>query len=68
VSRDMGKRFDLFEVSKPDASAANWLPNLERPTRAVPIGVPGLIYTHGVRGKTNKDILSNEIFWCDLQF
>ena len=66
VSKDKGKTFDLFEVSRPDASAANWLPNLERPTRAEPIALPGLIYTHGARGKTNKDIMSNEVVWCDI--
>ncbi|MBL7153625.1 MAG: BNR-4 repeat-containing protein [Phycisphaerae bacterium] len=66
VSKDKGRTFDLFEVSMPDASAANWLPNLERPTRAEPIGLPGLIYTHGARGKTNKEIMSNEVVWCDI--
>jgi len=66
VSRDKGKTFDVFGVSKPDASGANWLPNLERPTRAEPIGIPALIYTHGARGKTNKEIMSNEVVWCDI--
>jgi len=68
VSKDRGKTFDLFEVSRPDPSAANWLANLERPTRAGRIDVPSLLYTHGPRGKTNKDILSNEVVWCDLPF
>jgi len=66
VSKDKGKTFDLFEVSESDASAANWLPNLERPTRHEPIGVPALIYTHGSRGKTNKDIMSNDVVWCEM--
>ena len=65
VSRDRGRTFSVFEVSAPDVSAANWLPNLERPTRHEPVGVPSLIYTHGARGKTNKDIMSNEVIWCD---
>jgi hypothetical protein len=66
VSKDRGRTFRLFGISKVDDSAANWLPNLERPTRSEPIKVPALIYTHGPRGKTNKDILSNEVVWCDV--
>jgi len=66
VSKDKGKTFDLFEVSKPDGLAANWLPNLERPTGSEAIYVTSLIYTHGARGKTNKDIMSNEVIWCDV--
>jgi hypothetical protein len=66
VSKNRGRTFSLFEVSGADDSAANWLPNLERPTRSKPIKVPALIYTHGPRGKTNKDILNNEVVWCDV--
>ncbi len=66
VSKDQGRTFSVFEVSCADDSAANWLPNLERPTRSEPIKVPALIYTHGPRGKTNKDIMSNEVIWCDM--
>lgn len=65
VSKDRGRTFRLFDVSGADDSAANWLPNLERPTRNEPIKVPALIYTHGPRGNTNKDIMSNEVVFCD---
>ncbi len=50
----------------PNDSAANWLSNLERPTTSKPIKVPALIYTHGPRGKTNKDIMNNEVVFCDV--
>ena len=66
VSKNRGRTFSLFEVSSADDSAANWLPNLERPTRNEPIGTPALIYTHGPRGKTNKDIMNNEVVFCDV--
>jgi hypothetical protein len=29
--------------------------------------VNSLIYTHGLRGATNKDIMSNEVVWCDVK-
>ena len=61
VSKDQGRTLSVFEVSCADDSAANWLPNLERPisTRSEPIKVPALIYTHGPQGKTNKEIMIN---------
>jgi len=65
VSKDRGRTFEVFGISSSDPSAPNWLPNLERPTGPAPVGVPGLIYTHGLRGSTNKDIMSNEVIWCD---
>jgi hypothetical protein len=49
----------------PDDSAANWLPNLERPTRSEP-KVPAFIYTHGPGGNTNKDIMNSEAVFCDV--
>ena len=66
VSKDKGRTFRVFEVSRADDSSANWLPNLERPTRSEAIKVPSLIYTHGPRGKTNKEIMSNEVIFCDI--
>jgi len=65
VSHDRGRSFDVFAVSLTDPSAPNWLPNLERPTSPRSVDVPALIYTHGLRGTTNKDIMSNEVIWCD---
>jgi len=66
VSKDQGRTFSVFEISSADDFAANWLPNLERPTGSEPIKVPALIYTHGPRGKTNKDIMNNEVVFCDV--
>jgi len=66
VSRDRGRTFEVFGISSPDSTAPNWLPNLERPTNQQPVDIPSLIYTHGLRGKTNKDIMSNHVVWCDL--
>ncbi len=65
ASKDSGRTFEVFAVSSPDPSAPNWLPNLERPTGPNPVGVPVLVYTHGLRGTTNKEIMSNEVIWCD---
>ena len=66
VSRDQGRAFEVFEISSHDSTAPNWLPNLERPTNQQPVDIPSLIYTHGLRGRTNKDIMSNHVVWCDL--
>ncbi|MHC4072168.1 MAG: BNR-4 repeat-containing protein [Planctomycetota bacterium] len=66
VSIDQGHTFSVFQISRPDSSVPNWLPNLERPIGHQPIDVPSLIYTHGHRGKTNKQIMSNEVIWCDV--
>ena len=66
VSKDRGRIFEVFEISSPDPTAPNWLGNLERPTNQQPVDIPSLIYTHGLRGKTNKDIMSNHVVWCDL--
>jgi len=65
VSKDQARTFRAFGISPHDAATPNWLPNLERPTRHVPIGAPSLIYTHGHRGEKNTDILSNDVVWCD---
>ena len=67
VSGDQGRTFEVFGISSADPTAPNWLPNLERPTTQQPVGIPSLIYTHGLRGKTNKDIMSNHVVWCDLE-
>ncbi|UCF17817.1 MAG: BNR-4 repeat-containing protein [Phycisphaerales bacterium] len=65
VSNDRGHTFEVFGISSTDPSVPNWLPNLERPTGPQPVGVPALIYTHGLRGLSNKEIMSNEVIWCD---
>ena len=66
VSKNRGYTFSVFGISPPDSSVPNWLPNLERPTRHQAVKLPSLIYRHGHRGKTNKQIMSNEVVWCDL--
>ena len=66
VSKNRGRTFQVYEISPPDPSTPNWLPNLERPTRHEPIDVPSLIYTHGHKGTTNKEIMSNDVVWCDV--
>ncbi len=66
ISNDQGQSFDTYLLSKEDLDVPNWLPNLQRPTRVEAIGVPYLIYTHGHRGENNKQIMSNEVYWCDI--
>ncbi len=66
VSKDRGRTFSVYQVSKPDANVPNWLPNLERPARPEPIGVPSLIYTHGHRGENNRQIMSNDAVFCNV--
>lgn len=65
ISKDQGRTFEAFGISSPETLAPNWLPNLERPTSSQSVGVPSLIYTHGLRGQNNKEIMSNEVIWCD---
>ena len=65
VSKDRGRTFEVFAASSPDPLAPNWLPNLERPTGPQPVDVPALIYTHGLRGENNQQIMSNEVIWFD---
>ncbi len=65
VSKDQGRTFEVFGISAPDPSVPNWLPNLERPTGQQPVGFPSLIYTHGLKGENNKEIMGNEVVWSD---
>ena len=67
VSRDKGRTFDVCEISRADKTTPSWLCNIERPMRRELGEVTSLIYTRGHRGKTNKDILSNDVVWCDMQ-
>ncbi|NQT12490.1 MAG: hypothetical protein HQ582_07070 [Planctomycetes bacterium] len=39
---------------------------MERPTRHLPIRNPSLIYTRGGAGSNNRQIVANEVIWCDL--
>lgn len=48
TSIDGLRSFDVLPVSRPNASAANWLPSIERPHSAAPIpDMPAMLYTHG---------------------
>ncbi len=64
-SRDGGRSFTFFPVSRPDGRRAHWLPNLERATghNRVP-EKPGLLYTGGGPGAKNTDLLSNHVFFA----
>lgn len=58
-----GQSFDIEMISKSDAEKAHWLPNIERPTGPDRIvGRPSIIYTSGTPGKSNKDLLKNQVF------
>lgn len=54
ASADGGKTFRASPVSRPDA---------ERPTGHNPAGRPGVIFTSGPAGKSNRDVLANEVYW-----
>ena len=60
---DIGGTFTVKLISEPDITVPHWLPNLERPTGRNRVDEPSLIYTAGMRGKNNLDILSNEVCW-----
>ena len=62
VSEDKGKTIRVISVSPPDLSIPNWLPNIERPTTIDPIRIPLLMYTHGHKGSSPKQMLSNDVF------
>jgi hypothetical protein len=52
VSSNLGVTFQVYPISQPDPLRARWLANLERPTTAVPIPVPALLYTDGSLNQT----------------
>lgn len=66
-SRNGGRSFTFFQVSRPDGHRAHWMPNLERATghNRVP-EKPGLLYTGGGPGVKNTDLLSNQVFFSTL--
>ena len=64
---DIGGKFSVDLFSKPDLTVPHWLPSLERPTGHNHVGVPGLIYTVGVTGEGCHDILSNDVYWAEMQ-
>lgn len=66
VSKDSGKTVEMFDVSKPDDTVPNWLPSMQRSVNSSPIEIPFIMYTHGFRGGNNKEIMANEVVWCDV--
>jgi hypothetical protein len=53
-------------ISPPDDQVPNWLPSLERPTGQALCDVSSLMYTHGIRGSNNRQIVENDVVWYDL--
>ena len=64
---DIGGKFSVELLSKSDETVPHWFPNLERPTGHNRIDVPGVIYTAGVAGEGCDDILSNGVYWTEMQ-
>ena len=64
---DIGGKFTVELLSKPDMTVPHWFPNLERPTGHNRVDVPGVIYTAGVAGEGCHDILSNGVYWREMQ-
>ena len=63
-SRDLGHTLSIERPASGVTQKKKWLPNLERPTGHHHVdGRPGLIFTAGVRGEGNKDVLANQVFW-----
>ena len=64
-SRDLGRTISIERPAAGVDRTRKWLPNLERPTGQHAVrGRPGLIFTAGVRGEGNKDILENDVYWA----
>ncbi len=64
---DIDGKFSVDLLSKPDMMVPHWLPTLERPTGHNHVNVPGMMYTAGVTGEGCHDILSNGVYWIDMQ-
>ena len=64
---DIGGKFSVELLSKPDETVPHWFPNLERPTGHNHVDIPGVIYTAGVAGAGCDDILSNGVYWTEMQ-
>ena len=64
---DIRGKFSVELLSNPDMTVPHWLPNLERPTGHNRVDVPGMMYTAGVTGEGCHDILSNAVYWMEMQ-
>ena len=64
-SDDRGQTFQGELLSAGLTREHHWFANLERPTGANVIrGVPGVLFTAGVKGAGNNDLLNNDVYWC----
>ena len=63
---DIGGKFRVDLLSKPDMTVPHWLPTLERPTGHNRVDVPSVMYTDGVAGEGCHDILSNGVYWTEM--
>ena len=64
-SPDMGQTFTGQVLSSGLNREHHWFANLERSTGAnIVRGIPGVLFTAGVKGSGNTDLLSNDVYWC----
>ena len=63
---DIGGKFSVELLSKPDMTIPHWLPTLERPTGHNRVDGPSVMYTDGVAGEGCDDILSNRVYWTEM--
>lgn len=60
-------KFSVELLSKTDMTVPHWLPTLERPTGHNHVDCPSVMYTMGVAGVGCHDILSNGVYWTEMQ-
>jgi len=67
TSEDRGETFDVLPISAVDPTLASWLPSIERPYGAEPIGTPSLIYCRShPREQVSKVTCPGEIVFVRL--
>ena len=67
TSDDSGETFHTLPISGVDSAKPNWLATIERPYGPQPIGIPGLVYTHGGSGISNQlDLASTDVVFVRL--
>ncbi len=65
TSDNEGKSFSFQLLSEFNVHRPNWLPSIERPTgHNQVLSRPSMMFTSGVRGERNDDILSNRVVAC----
>ena len=63
-SRDEGQTFTGELLSSGLDREHHWFPNLERSTGPNQVkGVPGVLFTAGIKGAGNTDLLANDVYW-----